>query len=116
MGVINVLILFVIMFVNKWEDFKVIVNFIMCCVVFVGVCVGLLVLLVCVVVIIFWLLFGFVVVGEEVMVCIGEYLFIDYLLLFEVVFVLLLMVMIGVIVLVCCDVFVIDVVIGEVVD
>ena len=77
---------------------------------------GLLALLVRVVVTTPWSLPGPAAVGEEATARIGEHLFTDYLLPFEVASVLLLMAMIGAIVLARRDVLATDVVTGEVAD
>ena len=90
-GAINVLILFAIMLVNKREDLKAIANLTTRRVVSAGVCAGLLALLVRVVVTTPWSLPGPAAVGEEATARIGEHLFTDYLLPFEVASVLLLM-------------------------
>ena len=115
-GAINVLILFAIMLVNKREDLKAITNLTTRRVVSAGVCSGLLALLVRVVVTTPWSLPGPAAVGEEATARIGEHLFTDYLLPFEVASVLLLMAMIGAIVLARRDVLATDVVTGEVAD
>ena len=115
-GAINVLILFAIMLVNKREDLKAIANLTTRRVVSAGVCAGLFALLVWVVVTTPWSLPGPAAVGEEATARIGEHLFTDYLLPFEVASVLLLMAMIGAIVLARRDVLSTDVVTGEVAD
>lgn len=93
------------MFVNKWEDFKVLFNVWFRKVVIGLVCFGLFVLLSIMVLFSFWLIF---VVGnvirESLIVLIGKYFFIDFLFFFEFVFVCLLIVMVGVIILVCRDI------------
>ena len=81
-----------------------------------GVCLGLLALLVRVVVTTPWNLPGPAAVGEEATARIGEHLFTDYLLPFELASVLLLMAMIGAIVLARRDVLATDVVTGETAD
>ena len=81
-----------------------------------GVCLGLLALLVRVVVTTPWSLPGPAAVGEEATARIGEHLFTDYLLPFELASVLLLMAMIGAIVLARRDVLANDVVTGEAAD
>ena len=115
-GAINVLILFAIMLVNKREDLKAIAGLNVRRAVSGGVCLGLLALLVRVVLTTPWSLPGPAAVGEEATARIGEHLFTDYLLPFEVASVLLLMAMIGAIVLARRDVLATDVVTGEVAD
>ena len=115
-GAINVLILFAIMLVNKREDLKAIANLTTRRIVSGGVCLGLLALLVRVVVTTPWSLPGPAAVGEEATARIGEHLFTDYLLPFELASVLLLMAMIGAIVLARRDVLANDVVTGEAAD
>jgi len=90
-GAVNVLILFAIMLVNKREDLKAIANLTTRRAVSAGVCAGLLALLVRVVVTTPWSLPGPAAVGEEATARIGEHLFTDYLLPFEVASVLLLL-------------------------
>ena len=116
-GAINVLILFAIMLVNKREDLKAIAGLNVRRAVSGGVCLGLPAsLLVRVVVTTPWSLPGPAAVGEEATARIGEHLFTDYLLPFEMASVLLLMAMIGAIVLARRDVLATDVVTGEVAD
>ena len=115
-GAINVLILFAIMLVNKREDLKTIADLTTRRVVSAGVCAALLALLVRVVVTTPWSLPGPAAVGEEATARIGEHLFTDYLLPFELASVLLLMAMIGAIVLARRDVLATDVATGEVAD
>ena len=115
-GAINVLILFAIMLVNKKEDLKAIVNLGVRRAVSGAVCLGLFALLVRVVVTTPWNLPGPPAVGEEATARIGEHLFTDYLLPFELASVLLLMAMIGAIVLARRDVLAKDVVTGETAD
>jgi len=115
-GAINVLILFAIMLVNKREDLKAIANLGVRRAVSGGVCLGLFALLVRVVVTTPWNLPGPPAVGEEATARIGEHLFTDYLLPFELASVLLLMAMIGAIVLARRDVLAKDVVTGETAD
>ena len=115
-GASNVLILFAIMLVNKREDLKAIAGLNVRRAVSGGVCLGLLALLVRVVVTTPWSLPGPAAVGEEATARIGEHLFTDYLLPFEVASVLLLMAMIGAIVLARRDVLATDVVTGEAAD
>ena len=115
-GAINVLILFAIMLVNKREDLKAIANLSTRRFVSAGVCLGLLALLIRVVVTTPWALPGPAAVGEEATARIGEHLFTDYLLPFELASVLLLMAMIGAIVLARRDVLSTDVATGEAAD
>ena len=115
-GAINVLILFAIMLVNKREDLKAIAGLGVRRAVSAAVCLGLFSLLVRVVVTTPWALPGPPAIGEEATARIGEHLFTDYLLPFEVASVLLLMAMIGAIVLARRDVLATDVVTGEVAD
>lgn len=98
-GAVNVLILFAIMLVNKREDLAPIKGLVLRRIVSGGVCACLLGLLVRVVVITPWPLPGPISIGEISTERIGEHLFTDYLLPFEVASVLLLMAMIGAIVL-----------------
>ena len=115
-GAINVLILFAIMLVNKREDLKAIAGLGVRRAVSAAVCLGLFSLLVRVVLTTPWSLPGPPAIGEEATARIGEHLFTDYLLPFEVASVLLLMAMIGAIVLARRDVLATDVVTGEVAD
>ena len=115
-GAINVLILFAIMLVNKREDLKAIDRLNLRRLVSGGVCAALLALLVRVVVTTPWSLPGPPAIGEEATARIGEHLFTDYLLPFELASVLLLMAMIGAIVLARRDVLATDVATGEVAD
>ena len=115
-GAVNVLILFAIMLVNKREDLSAIPGLALRRVLSAGVCVGLFVLLVRVAFTTPWALPGPVSIGEEATVRIGEHLFTDYLLPFELASVLLLMAMIGAIVLARRDVFASDVITGEPAD
>ncbi len=103
-GAVNVLILFAIMLVNKKEDLKVIKSLRLRRILSGGVCFGLLFLLVRVVITTNWSLPGPVAIGEAATERIGEHLFTDYLLPFELASVLLLMAMIGAIVLARKDV------------
>jgi NAD(P)H-quinone oxidoreductase subunit 6 len=80
------------------------------------VCAGLFVLLVRVAFTTPWALPGPASIGEEATARIGEHLFSDYLLPFELASVLLLMAMIGAIVLARRDVFASDVITGEPAD
>lgn len=115
-GAVNVLILFAIMLVNKREDLSAIPGLALRRVLSAGVCVGLFVLLVRVAFTTPWALPGPASIGEEATVRIGEHLFTDYLLPFELASVLLLMAMIGAIVLARRDVFTSDVITGEPAD
>jgi NAD(P)H-quinone oxidoreductase subunit 6 len=81
-----------------------------------GVCAGLFALLLRVAFTTPWALPGPVPIGEEATIRIGEHLFSDYLLPFELASVLLLMAMIGAIVLARRDVFSSDVATGEPAD
>ena len=98
-GAVNVLILFAIMLVNKKETLKPIKGLQLRRVLSGGVCAGLLFLLVRVNIITPWDLPGPPTIGEASTERIGEHLFTDYLLPFELASVLLLMAMIGAIVL-----------------
>ncbi len=115
-GAVNVLILFAIMLVNKKEELKPVKGLQIRRVLSAGVCAGLLALLFQVDLTTPWALPGPEAIGEEAIVRIGEHLFTDYLLPFELASVLLLMAMIGAIVLARRDVLVSDVVTGESVD
>ena len=115
-GAVNVLILFAIMLVNKKEELKPLKNVQIRKLLSAGVCAGLLALLVRVDLITPWALPGPSAIGEEATVRIGEHLFTDYLLPFELASVLLLMAMIGAIVLARRDVLVNDVGTGDAVD
>jgi NAD(P)H-quinone oxidoreductase subunit 6 len=114
-GAVNVLILFAIMLVNKKEDLAPIPGLLVRRLLSGGVCVGLFALLTRVVVTTPWVK-GPMPIGEEATVRIGEHLFTDYLLPFELASVLLLMAMIGAIVLARRDVQSEDPVTGEEVD
>ena len=114
-GAVNVLILFAIILVNKKEDLAPIPGLLMRRLLSGGVCVGLFALLTRVVVTTPWAK-GPMPIGEEATVRIGEHLFTDYLLPFELASVLLLMAMIGAIVLARRDVQSEDPVTGEEVD
>ncbi len=107
-GAVNVLILFAIMLVNKSEELKTIEGLRLRRILSAGVCFGLLFLLVRVVVLTPWNLPGPTAIGEGATERIGEHLFTDYLLPFELASVLLLMAMIGAIVLARKDVIQID--------
>jgi len=115
-GAVNVLILFAIMLVNKKEDLSAIPGLVVRKLLSGLVCAGLFVLLVRVAFTTPWALPGPLPVGEEATSRIGEHLFSDYLLPFELASVLLLMAMIGAIVLARRDVFSSDVITGEPVD
>ncbi len=115
-GAVNVLILFAIMLVNKKETLAVIPGLPLRRVLSGAVCGGLFALLLRVVFQTSWALPGPMPVGEEATIRIGEHLFSDYLLPFELASVLLLMAMIGAIVLARRDVFSSDVITGEPVD
>ncbi len=104
-GAVNVLILFAIMLVNKREILKPIKGLQLRRILSGGVCAGLLALLLRVDLTTKWSLPGPNAIGEEATERIGEHLFTDYLLPFELASVLLLMAMIGAIVLARRDVF-----------
>ena len=103
-GAVNVLILFAIMLVNKREDLKPIKGLQTRRILSGAVCAGLLTLLIRVDLITPWATPGPKTIGEEATIRIGEHLFTDYLLPFELASVLLLMAMIGAIVLARRDV------------
>jgi NAD(P)H-quinone oxidoreductase subunit 6 len=115
-GAVNVLILFAIMLVNKKENLADIPGLAVRKLLSGLVCGGLFVLLVRVAFTTPWALPGPLPVGEEATIRIGEHLFSDYLLPFELASVLLLMAMIGAIVLARRDVFSTDVITGEPAD
>ena len=115
-GAVNVLILFAIMLVNKKENLAAIPGLAVRRLLSGAVCGGLLVLLVRVAVATPWPQNGIQPVGEDATIRIGEHLFSDYLLPFELASVLLLMAMIGAIVLARRDVIASDVITGEPVD
>jgi NAD(P)H-quinone oxidoreductase subunit 6 len=115
-GAVNVLILFAIMLVNKKETLAAIPGLALRRLLSAAVCLGLFGLLLRVAFTTNWALPGPLPVGEEATVRIGEHLFSDYLLPFELASVLLLMAMIGAIVLARRDVFSSDVITGEPVD
>ncbi|MCP9807259.1 NADH-quinone oxidoreductase subunit J [Cyanobium sp. T1B-Tous] len=115
-GAVNVLILFAIMLVNKKETLAVIPGLPLRRLLSGAVCGGLFVLLIRVAFTTAWPLPGPLPVGEEATIRIGEHLFSDYLLPFELASVLLLMSMIGAIVLARRDVLSSDVITGESVD
>ena len=108
-GAVNVLILFAIMLVNRTESLEPIQGIQLRRLLSGGVCLGLLFLLVRVVIVTPWALPGPPAIGEEATARIGEHLFTDYLLPFELASVLLLMSMIGAIVLARRDVITEDV-------
>ena len=115
-GAVNVLILFAIMLVNKKENLAAVPGLPLRRVLSGLVCGGLLALLIRVAFTTPWALPGPLPVGEEATIRIGEHLFSDYLLPFELASVLLLMAMIGAIVLARRDVFNSDIVTGAPVD
>ena len=115
-GAVNVLILFAIMLVNKKENLAAIPGLLLRRLLSGGVCAGLFVLLLRVAFTTHWALPGPQPVGEEATIRIGEHLFSDYLLPFELASVLLLMAMIGAIVLARRDVYSSDVITGEPAD
>ena len=98
-GAVNVLILFAIMLVNNKEKLKPIEGLKTRKLISGGVCGGLLILLLRVSITTQWNLPGPNSIGEEATERIGEHLFTDYLLPFELASILLLMAMIGAIVL-----------------
>ena len=112
-GAVNVLILFAIMLVNKKEDLKPIKSLQVRRILSAGICGGLLTLLVRVDLTTPWALPGPAAIGEKATERIGEHLFTDYLLPFELASVLLLMAMIGAIVLARRDVLVDDIGTGD---
>tara|TARA_Y100001968_G_scaffold35757_1_gene27369 strand:+ start:2227 stop:2826 length:600 start_codon:yes stop_codon:yes gene_type:complete len=103
-GAVNVLIIFAIMLVNKKEDLKPIKGLRFRRFLSGGICAGLLGLLIRVNLTTKWNLPGPKSIGEQATERIGEHLFTDYLLPFELASVLLLMAMIGAIVLARRDV------------
>ena len=116
-GAVNVLIIFAIMLVNKKEDLKPIVNLKSRRIISTSICLTLLSLLVRVDLSKVWLIADpKTSIGEESTIRIGEHLFSDYLLPFEVASVLLLMAMIGAIVLARRDVMNEDISTGLPVD
>ena len=115
-GAVNVLILFAIMLVNKRETMAAIPGLGLRRLLSGAVCGGLFVLLLRVAFTTPWALPGPLPVGEEATIRIGEHLFSDYLLPFELASVLLLMAMIGAIVLARRDVFATDVTTGAPAD
>ncbi len=104
-GAVNVLILFAIMLVNKKEKLKPIQGLKTRKLISGAICGGLLILLLRVSVTTNWNLPGPTSIGEEATERIGEHLFTDYLLPFELASILLLMAMIGAIVLARRDIF-----------
>ena len=98
-GAVNVLILFAIMLVNKKENLRPIKGLKTRKLLSSGICGGLLILLLRVSITTQWNLPGPASIGEEATERIGEHLFTDYLLPFELASILLLMAMIGAIVL-----------------
>jgi len=116
-GAINVLILFAIMLVNKKEDLKPMKYLNSRRLISTTICITLLSLLIRVDLSKVWKIANpNLSIGEESTVRIGEHLFSDYLLPFEVASVLLLMAMIGAIVLARRDVFTKDISTGLPVD
>ena len=115
-GAVNVLILFAIMLVNKKEDLAAIPGLALRRLLSGAVCAGLLALLLRVAFTTPWATPGPEPVGDEATIRIGEHLFSDYLLPFELASVLLLMAMIGAIVLARRDVMTSDIATGEPVD
>jgi len=115
-GAVNVLILFAIMLVNKKEDLKPIKGLFVRKILSGAVCMGLLTLLVRMDLTTPWPTPGPMSIGEQATERIGEHLFTDYLLPFELASVLLLMAMIGAIVLARRDVLSTDIGTGESVD
>jgi len=115
-GAVNVLILFAIMLVNKKENLAPIPGMALRRFLSGAVCAGLLGLLIRVAFTTPWALPGPTPVGEDATIRIGEHLFSDYLLPFELASVLLLMAMIGAIVLARRDVFSTDIITGETAD
>lgn len=103
-GAVNVLILFAIMLVNNKEKLKPIKGLRTRKLISGGVCGGLLILLLRVSITTKWNLPGPASIGEAATERIGEHLFTDYLLPFELASILLLMAMIGAIVLARRDV------------
>jgi len=115
-GAVNVLILFAIMLVNKKENLEAIPGLALRRVLSGAVCAGLFALLIRVAFITPWPLPGPEPVGEDATIRIGEHLFSDYLLPFELASVLLLIAMIGAIVLARRDVISSDIATGDPVD
>jgi NAD(P)H-quinone oxidoreductase subunit 6 len=115
-GAVNVLILFAIMLVNKKETLQAIPGLALRRVLSGAVCAGLFALLIRVAFTTPWPLPGPEPVGEDATIRIGEHLFSDYLLPFELASVLLLIAMIGAIVLARRDVISSDIATGGPVD
>jgi len=115
-GAGNVRDMFAIMLVNKKETLAAIPGLLVRRLLSGAVCAGLFALLLRVAFTTPWALPGPTPVGEEATIRIGEHLFTDYLLPFELASVLLLMAMIGAIVLARRDVFSADVITGEPAD
>lgn len=115
-GAVNVLILFAIMLVNKKETLADIPGLAVRRILSGGVCAGLFLLLLRVDLTTPWAVPGPVPLGDDATIRIGEHLFSDYLLPFELASVLLLMAMIGAIVLARRDVLSADVITGETAD
>jgi NAD(P)H-quinone oxidoreductase subunit 6 len=115
-GAVNVLILFAIMLVNKKENLEAIPGLALRRVLSGAVCAGLFALLIRVAFTTPWPLPGPEPVGEDATIRIGEHLFTDYLLPFELASVLLLIAMIGAIVLARRDVISSDIATGDPVD
>tara|TARA_Y100001968_G_scaffold328973_1_gene377249 strand:- start:2227 stop:2826 length:600 start_codon:yes stop_codon:yes gene_type:complete len=116
-GAVNVLIIFAIMLVNKKEELKPIENINSRRIISSTICITLLSLLIRVDISKVWLIASpQTSIGEESTIRIGEHLFSDYLLPFEVASVLLLMAMIGAIVLARRDVLSKDISTGLPVD
>ncbi|MDC3037024.1 NADH-quinone oxidoreductase subunit J [Prochlorococcus sp. AH-716-O22] len=116
-GAVNVLIIFAIMLVNKKEDLRPIKNIKSRKIISTSICLTLLSLLIRVDLSNIWgLAEPSASIGEESTIRIGEHLFSDYLLPFEVASVLLLMAMIGAIVLARRDVMSEDISTGLPVD
>ena len=116
-GAVNVLIIFAIMLVNKKEDLRPIENIKSRKIISTSICLTLLSLLIRVDLSNTWgLAESSASIGEESTIRIGEHLFSDYLLPFEVASVLLLMAMIGAIVLARRDVMTKDISTGLPVD
>ena len=115
-GAVNVLILFAIMLVNKKENLEAIPGLGLRRLLSGAVCAGLFALLIRVAFVTPWPLPGPEPVGEDATIRIGEHLFSDYLLPFELASVLLLIAMIGAIVLARRDVISSDIATGDPVD
>ncbi len=112
-GAVNVLILFAIMLVNKRETLKPIKGLRFRKILSGGICAGLLALLIRVDITTPWSITKSISIGEQATERIGEHLFTDYLLPFELASVLLLMAMIGAIVLARRDVLTTDIGTGD---